>query len=188
MAIHIVEEAERCLGCKRPQCQQGCPVGTNIPAVIALFKERKINDAGAMLFENNPMSAVCSLICNHSAQCEGHCVRGRKGSPVHFSAIESYISGTYLDRMRLVAGEKVDKRVAVIVAVSQKPRNVLISTTEGLEGDERGLLVVDEQGATTVPGVYAAGDVVTGPKTVVHAVEAAKRAADGILSYLGVEA
>jgi glutamate synthase (NADPH/NADH) small chain len=74
----------------------------------------------------------------------------------------------------------------VIVAVSQKPRNVLITTTEGLEGDERGLLIVDEAGATTRPGVFAAGDVVTGPKTVVHAVEAAKRAVDGILAYLGL--
>ena len=74
----------------------------------------------------------------------------------------------------------------VIVAVSQKPRNVLITTTEGLEGDERGLLIVDEAGATTRPGVFAAGDVVTGPKTVVHAVEAAKRAVDGMLAYLGL--
>ena len=75
----------------------------------------------------------------------------------------------------------------VIVAVSQKPKNLLITTTEGLEGNDRGLLVVDEQGQTTVPGVFAAGDVVTGPKTVVHAVEAAKRAAAGMLAYLGVD-
>ena len=93
--------------------EKGCPVHTNIPEVIRLFKDRKINDAGAMLFENNPMSAVCSLICNHSAQCEGHCIRGRKDSPVHFSAIESYVSGTYLDRMRLAAGKPTGKRVAV---------------------------------------------------------------------------
>lgn len=44
-----------------------------------------------------------------------------------------------------------------------------------------------EDGTTTVEGVFAAGDVVTGPKTVVHAVEGAKRAVDGILAYLDVE-
>lgn len=75
----------------------------------------------------------------------------------------------------------------VIIAVSQKPKNRLITTTPGLEADDRGLLVVDEHGMTSVPGVFAAGDVVTGPKTVVHAVEAAKRAADGMLAYLGLE-
>ena len=402
MALHIVEEAERCLNCKRPQCQKGCPVGTAIPLVIQLFRERRLDDAGAMLFQNNPMSAVCALICNHGAQCEGHCVLGRKGSPVHFSAIENYVSNTYLNRLRVqkpnscgkraavigggpaglvaafrlafmgvdvtifdsnprlggimrygipeyrlpkgvidryqkileelgvrirhntsigssltiadlfrdgydtvfvgtgtwraqttgVHGEaggnvlfgldylrspqtaEVGERVAVIgagntamdvartafrqgaaevtlyarskhvsassdeleyalldgcelvqgkaiceinergpvfqtaifdendrvvgyeeeldqvecdtviVAVSQKPKNKLIQTTEGLEGDERGLLIVDEHGMTTVPGVFAAGDVVTGPNTVVHAVAATKVAVSGMLEYM----
>ena len=67
MSIHVVEEANRCLGCKRAMCQiKGCPVHTPIPEVIRLFKERKMDEAGALLFDNNPMSAVCSLICNHS--------------------------------------------------------------------------------------------------------------------------
>ena len=404
MALHIVEEAERCLNCKNPLCQKGCPVGTSIPLVIQLFRERRMDEAGAVLFQNNPMSAVCSLICNHGAQCEGHCVRGRKGTPIHFSAIENYVSSTYLDRIRFqkpepngkraavigggpagiiaamrlaqmgvavtifdqnprlggvmrygipeyrlpkrvldrfqeileslgvkirhntaigasltisdlfrdgydvvfigtgtwraqtlgVSGEaggnvlfgldylmspetaEIGERVAVIgagntamdvartairqgasevtlyarskhisassdeleyaqldgaelvqgkaiceinetgpvfktaifdendrvvgyedeldqvacdtviVAVSQKPKNKLILTTEGLEGDDRGLLIVDEQGMCTVPGVFAAGDVVTGPNTVVHAVAATKVAVDGMLSYMGL--
>ena len=97
MAIHIVEEANRCLGCKRAFCQlKGCPVHTPIPQVIGLFKERKLEEAGGLLFENNPMSAVCSMVCNHSGQCEGACVQGRKGSPIHFSSIENYISTAYL--------------------------------------------------------------------------------------------
>ena len=404
MALHIVEEADRCLNCKRPLCQRGCPVSTSIPQAIQLFKQRKMDEAGELLFQNNPMSAVCSLICNHGAQCEGHCVRGRKGTPIHFSAIENYISSTYLDRLRMERPEPCGKRAAVIgggpaglvaalklalagvdvtifdanprlggvmrygipayrlpkdvldkyqslleslgvkirhntqigesltiadlfrdgydsvfvgtgtwraqttgvpgeaggnvlfgldylrspetaeigervavigagntamdvartafrqgarevtlyarskhisassdeleytlldgaeliqgkaiceiteagpvfktaifdeddkvvgyeeeldhvecdtviVAVSQKPRNRLITTTEGLEGDDRGLLVIDEKGMCTVPGVFAAGDVVTGPNTVVHAVAAAKVAAEGMLEYMNV--
>lgn len=404
MALHIVEEAERCLGCKRPLCQEGCPVNTPIPEAIRLFRERRIDDAGELLFDNNPMSAVCARICNHGRQCEGGCVLGRKGSPVHFSAIESYVSSTYLERMRPEAPDPRDKRAAVIgggpagiacaiilakagvdvtvfdernhlggimrygipefrlgnreieryqvlldalgvrvrhntgiglsltiddlfrdgydsvfigtgtwraqtlgvpgeaggnvlfgldylmcpgtasvgdrvavigagntamdvartairqgardvkiyarsqhisassdeveyaqldgaelvlgkaiqeinecgpvfktaifdesgavvgyedeldqvecdtvvIAVSQKPLNKLILTTEGLEGDARGLLIVDERGMCTVPGVFAAGDVVTGPKTVVHAVAGAKLAAQSMLDYMGV--
>ena len=116
MALHIVEEAERCLKCKRPQCQRGCPVSTSIPQVIQLFQERRMDEAGTMLFQNNPMSAVCSLVCNHGAQCEGHCVRGRKGTPIHFSAIENYISSAYLDRLRLERPESCDRRAAVIGA------------------------------------------------------------------------
>ncbi len=115
MAIHVVEEANRCLGCKRAMCQiKGCPVHTPIPEVIGLFKERRMDEAGALLFENNPMSAVCSLICNHSNQCEGNCIQGRKGNPVHFSSIESYISRTYLDRYTPKRAEPNGKSVAVI--------------------------------------------------------------------------
>ena len=115
MAIHVVEEANRCLGCKRAMCQiKGCPVHTPIPEVIGLFKERRMDEAGALLFDNNPMSAVCSLICNHSNQCEGNCIQGRRGNPVHFSSIENYISRTFLDRYTPRRADPCGKSVAVI--------------------------------------------------------------------------
>ena len=50
MALHVMEEANRCLQCKKPRCQEGCPIHTNIPAVIRLLREGKLNDAGWMLF------------------------------------------------------------------------------------------------------------------------------------------
>ena len=115
MAIHIVEEANRCLNCKKPLCQQGCPVHTAIPVVIQLFKQNRLMEAGEILFENNPLSAVCAIICNHEKQCAGNCIRGRKDTPVHFSSIEAYISDMYLDRMIINQPEmKKNKRVAVI--------------------------------------------------------------------------
>ena len=115
MAIHIVTEANRCLNCKKPMCQQGCPVHTSIPVVIQLFKQNRLLEAGEMLFENNPLSAVCAIVCNHEKQCAGNCIRGRKDTPVHFSSIEAYISDMYLDRMIVERPEmKKDKKVAVI--------------------------------------------------------------------------
>lgn len=99
MALHIMDEANRCLNCKNPHCQKGCPINTPIPRVIGLLKENRLDDAGRLLFENNPLTTVCSLICNHEKQCEGSCILGRKGSPVHFSTIEDYISSTYAPKM-----------------------------------------------------------------------------------------
>lgn len=99
MAIHVMDEANRCLCCKNPQCQKGCPINTPIPEVIKLLKANKLDEAGWMLFENNPLTTVCSLICNHENQCEGHCILGKKGAPVHFSVIENYISSTYASKM-----------------------------------------------------------------------------------------
>lgn len=116
MELHIVSEAGRCLNCKKPMCQQGCPIHTPIPQVIQLFKQGKLTEAGQILFENNPLSAICALICNHEQQCAGHCVLGKKSTPVHFSSIENYISEMYLDRMTLPKPEPKKQKVAVIGA------------------------------------------------------------------------
>lgn len=76
------------------------------------------------------------------------------------------------------------KADSTIIAVSQGPQNKLILTTEGLLGSEKGLLIVDENGMTTCEGVFAAGDVVHGAKTVVHAVEEAKKTAAAMMRYM----
>lgn len=131
MAIHIVEEANRCLQCKRPLCQKGCPVSTNIPEVIRLFKEGDMTAAGKTLFENNPMSVVCATVCNHEKQCEGHCIRGRKDTPVHFSAIESFVSDLYLDRMVVERRPSNGRAVAVIGA---GPAGITVAVKLAREG------------------------------------------------------
>ena len=114
MALHVMDEANRCLGCKNPQCQKGCPINTPIPEVIKLLKANKLDEAGWMLFENNPLTTVCSLICNHENQCEGHCVLRKKGAPVHFSVIESYISSTYASKMTKGPAPSNGIKVAIV--------------------------------------------------------------------------
>ena len=114
MALHVMDEANRCLQCKNPQCVKGCPINTPIPEVIRLLKENKLDEAGWMLFENNPLTTVCSLICNHEKQCEGHCVLGKKGVPVHFSTIEQYISRAYAPKMTKGPMPWNGKRVAIV--------------------------------------------------------------------------
>lgn len=114
MALHVMDEANRCLQCKNPQCVKGCPIKTPIPEVIKLLKENKLDEAGWMLFENNPLTTVCSLICNHEKQCEGHCVLGKKGVPVHFSTIEQYISRAYAPKMTKGPMPWNGKRVAIV--------------------------------------------------------------------------
>ena len=116
MALHVLDEANRCLGCKKPLCQQGCPIHTNIPEVIRLLKANQMDEAGRMLFENNPLTTVCALVCNHENQCEGHCVRNRMPShdPVHFSIIEDYISTTYANKMTAGPAPKNGMKAAVV--------------------------------------------------------------------------
>lgn len=116
MAIHIIDEANRCLNCRKPKCVEGCPVHTSVPHIIQMFKEHKVMEAGEELFRNNPMSLICSIVCNHEMQCAGSCVLGKKGAPVHFSSIETYISDMYLDRMKVKQSQGRKKKAAVIGA------------------------------------------------------------------------
>ncbi len=114
MALHILDEANRCLQCKNPTCQKGCPISTPIPQIIRLLKENKLDEAGRILFENNPLTTICSLICNHEKQCEGNCVLNKKGAPVHFSAIEHYISGAFAPKMVEGPAKSNGQKVAIV--------------------------------------------------------------------------
>ncbi len=73
----------------------------------------------------------------------------------------------------------------VIVAVGQTPNPLIKSTTEGLITNNRGCIVAEEEtGKTSLDGVYAGGDAVTGAATVILAMGAGKKAATAIHAYL----
>ncbi len=114
MALNVIDEAKRCLNCKKPMCREGCPVNTPIPQMISAFLGGDITAAGELVFQNNPLSMLCSLICNHENQCQGHCVLNHKGAPVHISDIENYISENYFAKTLLCRKKKTGMRAAVI--------------------------------------------------------------------------
>lgn len=114
MEKYIFDEAKRCLQCKNPKCVGGCPVQTPINEIIKMFLDGNIINAGETLFNNNPLSIVCSLVCPHEKQCEGHCIMGIKKSPIHFGNIEHYISDYYLNFIKPYNNKNPDKKVAII--------------------------------------------------------------------------
>ena len=73
---------------------------------------------------------------------------------------------------------------SVMICVSQRPSNLILTQTKGLEVNERGLAKIDTDGSTAREGVFASGDVVRGAKTVVEAVETSKRVAMAMDEYL----
>lgn len=132
MSVHVIDEANRCLQCTNPKCREnGCPIHTNIPKMIRLFKENRMMEAAEMLFENNPLSMICSLVCNHGNQCEGNCVRGIKGEPVHISSIENYISDSCFERLDLKPAPSNGMKAAVIGA---GPAGITIAIILALKG------------------------------------------------------
>jgi len=116
MSKHIIEDAKRCIQCKKPLCEKGCPAGTPIREAIRLFLDNRLAEAGEILFENNPLSLICGYICPQENQCESHCVMNKTGSPVFVSVIEQYISDFYLNiyNPKKVSKKKKGQNVAMI--------------------------------------------------------------------------
>lgn len=75
----------------------------------------------------------------------------------------------------------------VIQAIGTGPNPLLVSLIPGLERGRRGNVVVDERGRTSIPHVYAGGDIATGAATVIEAMGSAKRAAVAINAMLKEE-
>ncbi len=85
-----------------------------------------------------------------------------------------------------IAGSEFNLAVdTVVVAIGQGPNPLVQSTTPGMDTNKRGNIIADEEtGATTKPGVFAGGDIVTGAATVILAMGAGKKAAEAIDAYL----
>ena len=139
MNKHVIEDAKRCLQCRKPMCSVGCPIQTPIRDAIRLLLDSRIAEAGKLLFDNNPLSIVCCHVCPQENQCEGHCVMGKTGTPVQISAIEQYISDYYLNIYKPTPSLKNRGKVAIIgsgpagitIAFLLSQRNYDITIYEG---------------------------------------------------------
>lgn len=112
----IQQEMNRCLGCKNARCQKHCPISTPIPDIIRLFQAGEIEKAGEILFANNPLSAICAIVCPHEKQCYGNCIKGIKGEPIQFYELERYLSGLYLAKDKWESVPSNGEKVAVVGA------------------------------------------------------------------------
>jgi len=87
-----IEEAKRCLQCKKPKCVEGCPVDVDIPAFIKLIEDGKFDKAAKKIKEKNSLPAVCGRVCPQEDQCEKVCILGRKKEfePVAIGRLERF--------------------------------------------------------------------------------------------------
>ncbi len=83
-------EAQRCMQCKKPSCQQGCPVNVDIPDFIAEIAQGNYAGAIMKLWEKNSLPAVCGRVCPQENQCEGMCILGKKDKPVAIGNLERF--------------------------------------------------------------------------------------------------
>lgn len=128
---HIINSAQTCLDCKKPRCQKGCPVNTPIAEMIRLFLAGDIKEAGEKVFNNNPLSIICSLVCPHEKHCEGNCVLNKKHTPVNVGGIENYISTYYMNYREFNKPEQNGRNIAII---GSGPAGISLAMIMALKG------------------------------------------------------
>ena len=109
-------EALRCLLCKKPKCSTGCPVRTAVPTCMELYREGRLEEAGEILFRNNPLSAITSQVCDWRDFCYGNCVLNIKKIAVRWYEIEQEISDLYLFNhpLKRRSSNLVGRRIAIV--------------------------------------------------------------------------
>lgn len=90
-----IEEAKRCLNCKNPQCKLGCPVQIDIPEFIKEVSKGNFLQAYNIISKNSSLPAICGRVCPQETQCEGNCVRGKKGEAVAIGRLERFVADWY---------------------------------------------------------------------------------------------
>ncbi|PIT20920.1 glutamate synthase [Snodgrassella alvi] len=114
-----IAQADRCLACGNPYCQNKCPLHNNIPNWLRLANEGRIIEAVELAHTTNSLPEVCGRVCPQDRLCEGDCTLNAEFGAVTIGAIEKYITEQAFAqgwRPDISAVEKVGKKVAVVGA------------------------------------------------------------------------
>ena len=112
-------QADRCLGCGNPYCQNKCPLHNNIPNWLRLANEGRIIEAAELAHSTNSLPEVCGRVCPQDRLCEGDCTLNAEFGAVTIGNVEKYITETAFEmgwRPNLHHVPKAGKKVAVIGA------------------------------------------------------------------------
>lgn len=112
-----ISEARRCLQCKNKPCVNGCPVNVPIPGFIKAISEGEFEEAYQIITKENSLPAICGRVCPQESQCEGKCVRGKKGEPVAIGRLERFVADFHMinkSESELSNGNKNNIKVAVV--------------------------------------------------------------------------
>ncbi|MBM3310262.1 MAG: NADPH-dependent glutamate synthase [Candidatus Aminicenantes bacterium] len=131
-----IEEARRCLQCKKPLCNQGCPVGIDIPGFIKFIVEGNFGAAVKRIKETNALPAICGRVCPQEEQCEKLCVLHNKQAPVCIGRLERFVADWEAAQGKAEApamAAKTGKKVAIVGA---GPAGVTVANDLALLGHE----------------------------------------------------
>ncbi|MEG0013845.1 MAG: NADPH-dependent glutamate synthase [Cellulosilyticaceae bacterium] len=115
-----IEEATRCLGCKQRFCVAGCPVNVPIPEFIEEVAKGNIEAAYHIITAENALPAICGRVCPQENQCEGKCIRNKKGESVGIGRLERFVAD-YVMSQKQSSSYAIQKNNIPIAVVGAGP-------------------------------------------------------------------
>jgi len=114
-----MEEASRCIQCKKAGCVQGCPVMIDILGFIAAVGDGNMPEAVRILKSKNSLPGICGRVCPQETQCEMTCNLAKKGAPIAIGRLERYVADWELAHtasmdLQVEKATPTGKRVAII--------------------------------------------------------------------------
>ncbi len=91
-AEEAVKEAKRCIQCKVPLCETGCPVRMDIKDIIQLIADEKFEEAFFLSKKDNAVPAMTGRVCPQEDQCEGVCVLDKTGQPINIGKLFAFVA------------------------------------------------------------------------------------------------
>ena len=128
-----IEEAGRCLKCKKPACVQGCPVNVRIPEFIAKVQEGDFKAAYEIITSTNALPALSGRVCPQESQCESKCVRGIKGEPVAIGRLERFVADWYRENVNAMP-EKAEPNGHKVAVVGSGPAGMTAASDLAKQG------------------------------------------------------
>ena len=130
-----IEEAGRCLNCKKPKCVEGCPVNVRIPEFIAKVAEGDFKAAYEIITSTNALPALSGRVCPQESQCESKCVRGVKGEPVAIGRLERFVADWYRENVNAMP-EKAPSNGLKVAVVGSGPAGLTCASDLAKKGYE----------------------------------------------------
>jgi glutamate synthase (NADPH/NADH) small chain len=129
-----VEEASRCLACKKPLCVAGCPVAIDIPGFIRCIVDGNFAGGIKKIKETNALPAVCGRVCPQEDQCEKVCVVGKKGEPVSIGRLERFLADWEAASGELETPEMAPPTGRKVAIVGSGPAGITVANDLALLG------------------------------------------------------
>ncbi len=122
-AEEAVKEAKRCLQCKNPLCETGCPVRMDVRDIIDLIANEKFEEAFLLSKKDNAVPAITGRVCPQEDQCEGKCILQKQGKAINIGKLFAFVADWAQER-KIVEKIQINENGKKVAIVGSGPAGI----------------------------------------------------------------